>query len=132
MFSVEGAEKFLDFLRSAFDAKDAGEMRKTNGGLVHAEVTIGDSRLMIDEADPKNWPAIPSRIYLYLEGVDATYRSALRAGAIAMREPSDRFYGDRNAIIKDPFGNIWTISTHIEDVSEAELKRRIASLPEEE
>jgi uncharacterized glyoxalase superfamily protein PhnB len=90
---------------------------------MHAELSIGDSTVMVGEAMPQ-WPAKSNSLYVYVDDVDATYERALRAGATSVRAPENAFYGDRNSSVKDPFGNLWGIATHIEDVPPDEMKKR--------
>jgi len=122
----EGAAKLLDFLTSAFGANVSYKMLDDKGDLRHAEVTIGDSKVMVGGAGSQ-WPAMPCSIYLYVPDVDATYKTAISAGAASLNEPTTHFYGDRSAGVKDPSGNIWWISTHVEDVPEEEMERRAAA-----
>ncbi len=123
---VEGADKLLDFLKKAFGAKEVVMFRMPNGAIAHAEVVIGDSRVMIGEAGP-DWPAMSGRTYTYVGDVDAVFKQALQAGAVSVKAPADQFYGDRTAVVKDPVGNVWTVATHREDVSEEEMVRRMAA-----
>jgi PhnB protein len=122
--AVEGAEKLLDFMKRAFDAVEVHEcMRRPDGTIQHAEVRIGDSVVMLGEANGR-WTPRPSTLYLYVNDTDATYRRALEAGAASLMEPANQFYGDRNAGVQDPSGNFWWIATHVEDVSAEQMKRR--------
>ena len=116
---VHEAAKLFDFLRHAFGA--TGTFR--NGGP--SEIRIGDSIVMVSEAGLRE--AMPSFLYLYIEDMDAAYRRALEAGATALEEPSDMFYGDRRAMVRDPFGNIWQIATHQLDLSLDEIRKRAAA-----
>ena len=120
---VQGAPKLLDFLKQAFDAKEKYSLTGPDGAIMHAEVKIGDSMVMIGEAMGE-WKAMPASIALYTDNADAIYKRALEAGATSIREPADQFYGDRSGGVKDPAGNHWWIATHIEDVSPDELKKR--------
>jgi PhnB protein len=120
---VEGAAKLIDFLKQAFDAEETFRMPMPDGSIMHAEVKIGDSMVMMGEASDK-WKAMPCAIYLYVNDADAVYRRALKAGATSTMESSDQFYGDRQGGVKDPSGNTWWIATHKEDVSSEELKKR--------
>jgi len=120
---VQGAPKLLDFLKQAFDAKEKYSLTGPDGAIMHAEVRIGDSMVMIGEAMGE-WKAMPASIALYTDNADAVYKRALEAGATSIREPADQFYGDRSGGVKDPAGNHWWIATHIEDVSPDELKKR--------
>jgi PhnB protein len=120
---VQGASKLIDFLKQAFGAKEILRMARPDGAIMHAEVKIGDSIVMMSEASGEHGP-MPTMIYLYVEDVDTIYNRALQAGATSLREPTDEFYGDRSGGVKDPSGNQWWIGTHIEDVSPQELKKR--------
>ena len=117
------AEQLLTFLKKAFAAKDTEIMRAPDGSIWHADVTVGDSHIMMSQGNAQHAP-MPASIYLYVPDTDATYRAALAAGATSTMEPADQFYGDRNAGVKDAQGNVWWIGTHVEDVAPDELKRR--------
>ncbi len=119
---VRGAEGLLTFMKSAFGATERGEvMRAPDGSIGHGEVQIGDSVVMFADApdEPLN-----SLLHLYVEDCDSVYEKALAAGAESIREPSDQFYGDRMAVVRDKWGNQWSVSTHVEDVSREEMTRR--------
>ncbi len=120
---VQGVDKLIDFLKRAFGAKERFRHQRPDGTTGHAEVTIGDSIVMMGEAgDPSK--AMPAMIYLYVNRVDETYRQAIQAGAKSMMEPADMFYGDRSGAVIDPFGIQWWMATHTEDVSPDEVARR--------
>lgn len=122
--TVRGAAKVIDFLKQAFDAKTAHEPFKgPDGKIVHAEVQIGDSRVMIAE-ESEMAKATPSSLYLYVPDVDSVYKQAIKAGGKTEMEPADMFYGDRSGSVKDPSGNSWTIATHKEDVAPQEMEKR--------
>ncbi|HET6881339.1 MAG TPA: VOC family protein [Pirellulales bacterium] len=123
---VRGAASLIEFLQRALDAVEIHRLTRPDGGLGHAEVQIGDSRIMLGEP-MGDQPPVPAMLYLYVPDVDAVYRRALDAGATSIKEPADQFYGDRNAGIKDPCDNLWWIATHVEDVSQEEMARRAAS-----
>jgi PhnB protein len=123
VLTVHGAAKLIDFLRQAFDAEETYRLPGPDGTIIHAEVKIGDSMVMIGEASDQ-WQPMPATVALYVEDTDRWYQRALKAGATSVREPSNQFYGDRSAGVKDFFGNQWWIHTHIEDVSPDELKKR--------
>lgn len=134
---VEGATKALEFYIEAFGATERMRMSGPGGTIAHAEVEIGDSVLMVEDASPfmgtKAPPAggvegSPSGLFLYVEDVDAVVERAVGLGAKLERPPTDEFYGDRTSHIVDPFGHHWTIATHIEDVAEDEMMRRMAEL----
>jgi PhnB protein len=120
---IKGAAKLIDFLKQAFGAKELHRSTRPDGSVWHAELNIGDSRLMMAEAS-EQWPPMPCALYLYVEDVDATYRKAIAAGATSAGEPVDQFYGDRSGGVKDPAGNTWWIGTHVEDVAPEEMARR--------
>jgi PhnB protein len=123
--NTKGAGELLNFLKQAFGATEIMSMSGPGGMVVHAEVNIGNSRMMISEA----MQGEPSRgsFYLYVEDADAQYNRALNAGATSEREPKDEFWGDRMATVKDPFGNTWSVATHKEDVSPDEMGKRAAA-----
>ncbi|HMJ82705.1 MAG TPA: VOC family protein [Vicinamibacterales bacterium] len=120
---VTGAAELIEFLERAFGANENHRSLAPDGSIMHADVTIGDSHVMLTDG-MENFPPLPGSNFLYVSDVDATYRSAIDAGATSMMEPSDQFYGDRTAGVRDPFGNVWWIGTHIEDLSAEELHRR--------
>ena len=121
---VDGAQKFLDFLKQVFDAKERFRMDGPGGKIMHAELAIGDSVIMVGDTTPE-WTAKSNSLYVYVEDVDTTYKRAIQAGATSVREPANQFYGDRSAAVADPFHNFWGIATHIEDVAPDELKKRV-------
>jgi uncharacterized glyoxalase superfamily protein PhnB len=112
----------MEFLKNAFDAK---EMFRMDGpdGVVHAEMKIGDSMVMMGEAKGE-WKPMPASLHIYTEDVDRAYRRAVDAGGVSLREPANQFYGDRSGGVKDPCGNMWWVATHVEDVSKEEIERR--------
>ena len=120
---VQGAGKLIDFLKQAFDAQEIERLAAPGGTIGHAEVRIGDSIVMMGDAHDKQQP-MSGAMYLYVNDVDATYKRALQAGAVSTMEPTDQFYGDRSAGVKDPVGNQWWIATHKEDVPLEEIARR--------
>lgn len=123
---VKGADELLGFLKNAFDGREAGIFKTPDGTIAHAEVIIGDTRIMLGEETP-DAPAMPGRAYMYVKDADSSYRKALNAGAVSLREPKDQFYGDRTASVKDPTGNVWTLATHKEDLSQEEQMKRMAA-----
>ena len=110
---VPQAADLIDFVKQAFGATELFLGTGSAGGI-HAEVKIGNSMLMIGGAS--NTEPMPAAIYLYMDDVDAVYKRALQAGATSLSEPENQPYGDRLGGVKDAFGNIWYIATHIEDV----------------
>ena len=121
---VRGASQLIDFLKRVLDAEERQRVNLPDGTIAHAEVKIGDSVVMIADAND-SFPPRPGMLHLYLEDADQTYRRALAAGATIIREPEDQFYGDRTAGVEDPFGDQLWLTTHIEDVSSEELQRRM-------
>lgn len=115
----------IDFLKAAFDAEEMHRTNRPDGNIMHAQVKIGSSMLMMGGATPE-WPAMPAGLYLYVDDADSTYERALAAGATSVMEPMDAFWGDRMGGVKDGSGNFWWIATHIEDVPQDELARRAA------
>ena len=132
---IQGAAAALDFYKKAFGATELMRMAQPDGRIGHAEIRIGDSVIMLaDEVPemsyrgPKSLGGSPVSILLYFEGVDAVVARAVTAGAKLTRPVQDQFYGDRNGVIEDPFGHVWTIATHTEDVSPVEIDRRLAAM----
>lgn len=119
----KGVRELLEFLKTAFDAEIKEQHDAKDGTVMHAAARIGDSMLMLGEAQEK-WPAMPSMLYLYVKDVDSFYKRAIEAGGKSLREPTNEFYGDRSCGILDASGNQWWIATHIEDVSPDEMRRR--------
>lgn len=135
---VNGASRALDFYKSAFGASELMRMDGPDGRVMHAEFRIGDSILMIADAfpdlgfvSPEGLTGTPVGMMIYVEDVDAVATAALAAGATELRAIENQFYGDRSGTYKDPFGHLWTIATHIEDVSPEEMDRRMAEQGQE-
>jgi PhnB protein len=120
---VPKAVQLIDFMKQAFAAEEIQRFTLPDGSIMHAEVRIGDSRVMLGEAGGEYAP-MPAMLHLYVEDVDAVYQQALQAGAASLREPADQPDGDRRGGVKDQSGNQWWIATHIEDVSPEELAKR--------
>ena len=121
---VRGVPKFIDFLTAAFGAVERGRVPNADGTIGHAEVWIGSSVVQMFDAK-ETWPDTPSFITLYVEDCDTVYQRSLDAGATTVTPLGTNAWGDRMARIRDPFGNIWWISTHVEDVDPAESMRRM-------
>ncbi len=129
---VEGAAELTTFLTDAFDAKVRQRLDRPDGSVMHVELEIGDSIVMIGEPMAQ-FGAMPSSIYLYVEDCDAIYQRALEAGATSIMQPTDMPHaGERYGGVKDPSGNLWWVATHIEDVSPEEQARRIETLTMEQ
>jgi uncharacterized glyoxalase superfamily protein PhnB len=120
---VSGVARLIDFLKEAFGATEMHRSTRPDGTVMHAQVKIGDSPIMMGEVMGE-FTAKTTSLYLYVPDTDALYKRALAAGAVSIMEPMDMFYGDRNGGVKDFAGNEWWIATHIEDVPPAELERR--------
>jgi uncharacterized glyoxalase superfamily protein PhnB len=121
---VRDAAKTIDFAKKAFGAEMVFEPMKTpDGRIMHAEFKIGDSRVMISDANEQHPPMTPM-LHLYVPNIDAVYQRAVGAGGTSTMEPTDQFYGDRGASVRDPAGITWYIATHKEDVAPQELKKR--------
>jgi len=123
---VPDIQVVLDFVQRAFDAEVTQLIKTPDGTPMHAEVQIGDSKVMMGQPRDGTAP-MPAMLYIYVADTDATYQRALDAGATSEMAPEDQFYGDRNAGVVDTVGNRWWIGTHIEDVSPEELQRRAAA-----
>ena len=111
---VVGAQRVIDFLQRAFDATALRRYERLDGSVMHAEVRIGDTVVMIAEANAQ-WPAFPSTLHVYVDDVDAVYRRALEAGGVSVQEPT-RQQGDpdRRGGVRDPAGNSWFMATQVE------------------
>jgi PhnB protein len=123
---TSGADILLDFVRRAFDATERIRIPRPDGSVMHAEVQIGDSRVMIGDATgpAAAFGPMPTSIYLYVTDCDAVYRQALQAGGTSVAEVRNiPFNGERYGGVKDPTGNIWWIATHVRDVSPEESQR---------
>jgi uncharacterized glyoxalase superfamily protein PhnB len=121
--TVQGVEKLLEFLKQVFAAEETERIPRPDGSIGHAEVRIGDSVVMMGDATDE-WPPMPGSAYVYVTDVDDVYQTALSAGATSLHEPTEEFYGDRMAGVRDPVGNVWWIATHTEDVPAEELAKR--------
>ena len=121
--TVRGAAKVIEFLKQAFGAEIAHEpLKRPDGTIMHAQIIIGDSRVMIAE-ESEMAKATPSSLYLYVPNVDSVYQRAIKAGGKTIMEPMDMFYGDRSGGVKDPSGNSWIIATHKQDLAPQELAK---------
>ncbi|HXI83256.1 MAG TPA: VOC family protein [Verrucomicrobiae bacterium] len=120
---VPDVGRLIEFLKQAFGAVERAKIARPNGTILHAQVRIGDSILMIGEPQSP-WKPQPSMLYLYVADVDATYKQAVAAGGVSVNEPVDMFYGDRSACVKDVAENAWWIATHKEELTTAEIQER--------
>ena len=125
--ALPGGGKRIEFVTAVFGAKIEHLYPAPGGGVAHAEIRLGESLLMT--GDPMGEHVLPAgALQIYVPDVDAAFQRALAAGASAKEEPKDQFWGDRSARVIDPFGNQWSISTHVEDVSAEEINRRMEAL----
>ena len=132
--AIDGAAAAIDFYKKAFGASERMRMPGPEGKIGHAEIEIGGSVIML--ADP--WPEgkfVPPRggeasvsIHLYVDDADAVFARAVAAGATQVQAMETKFYGDRSGSLRDPFGHLWHVATHVEDVSEEEIGRRMAAI----
>lgn len=120
---VRGVEKFITFLESAFDARIEIKVPNPDGSIGHAEVRIGDSVLLMFDANDA-WPDTPAFLRIYTKDADKTFSKALAAGATEVTGLMDGFTGERGARVCDPLGNVWWIQTRLEDVSFEEMGKR--------
>jgi PhnB protein len=132
---IKGAARAIDFYKQVFGASELMRFPGPGGVIGHAEIKIGDSPIMLaDEApqmgyrSPHSIGGTPVSLMLYVQDVDQVVDRAVKAGAKLERPVADQFYGDRNGTIQDPFGHVWTIGTHKEDVSPEEMQRRTAAM----
>ncbi|GHB52528.1 glyoxalase [Streptomyces cirratus] len=136
---VDDAAAAIDFYERAFGAREDFRLDAPGGGILHAEITIGRSALMlgdagVEEAETASFAAPASlgggtsvTLHVFVADVDGLARRAEAAGAEILQPPKDMFHGDRTVILKDPSGHIWVFLAHVEDVSQEELRRRLAA-----
>jgi PhnB protein len=132
---IDGAGRAVDFYKQVFKATERMRMPGPNGKIGHAEITIGDSVIMLADEHPEMGARGPRAFggaavgfVLYVDDVDATVKAAVAAGSKMLQPVEDKFYGDRMGTIEDPFGHHWHVATHKEDVPPEELKRRAAAM----
>ncbi|MFI7109599.1 VOC family protein [Nonomuraea sp. NPDC050227] len=114
----------IDWLKTAFDAVELGRMTGPDGEVQHAEARIGDAVVMMFDARPE-WPATPGFLRLYVPDAEAVHRRAVEAGGTSVTDVTHLFFGDLVGRVRDPWGNLWWIQTHVEDVSAEEAERRL-------
>jgi PhnB protein len=130
--AVKNAAEAIDFYRRAFGAQEISRMTGPGGnGVMHAEIRIGDSLIMLSDEFPGSGCASPQslggttcQLFIYVEDVDAAFQQAVAAGAKSVMPATDMFWGDRYGKVTDPYGHQWGLATHKEDVSPAEMKKR--------
>ena len=132
---IRGAARALDFYKKAFGATELMRFPAPGGKIGHAEMKIGEGVVMLaDESSemghnsPQTLGGTPITLMFYVADVDAQFAKALAAGGVVKQPLKDQFYGDRSGTLTDPFGHIWTIATHVEDVSAEEMQRRMAAM----
>jgi PhnB protein len=132
---LRDAARAIDFYKSVFGATEVLRMDAPGGKIGHAEIKIGSSHVMLadecpdmDIRSPQSFGGTPVSLLLYVENVDALAERAVAAGAKLLSPLEDKFYGDRMGKLEDPFGHIWAIATHTEDVSHEELQKRVAAM----
>lgn len=128
---IEGAGEAIAFYQKAFGAKELFRFPTPDGKIGHAEIKIGDSPVMLADAypamgynSPKSLGGSPVSLMIYVENVDTVFNQAVQAGATVKEALTDKFYGDRSGSLIDPFGHVWHVSTHKEDVSMEEMEKR--------
>ena len=131
---VHGAAQAIEFYKKAFGATEIMRFPGPNNTVAHAEIKVGDSPIMLadegrDYKAPQPGSGTPVSLMIYVPDVDQTFSQAVSAGAKSTRAVEDQFYGDRLGTLVDPFGHVWSIATHKEDVSVDEMQRRMAALP---
>ena len=134
---IDGASAAIDFYRDVLGATERMRMPGPNDKVGHAELQLGDSLIMLaDEAPdmdargPKSVGGTAVMLHVYVEDADAAFDRAVQAGAKALRQVEDRFYGDRSGEFEDPFGHRWSVATHVEDVPPEEMEKRMAAAME--
>lgn len=132
---VDDAAKAIDFYKQAFGATELFRMDAPGGKIGHAEIKIGNSPLMLADEMPemgyrsaKAIGSTPVSLMIYVEDVDSVFPRAIAAGGKELKALQDQFYGDRSGTLEDPFGHVWTVSTHKEDVPPEEMERRMSEM----
>jgi len=133
--TIKNGAKALEFYKKAFGATAIYKLMMSDGRLGHAEIRLGDSMIMLgDELPeyggkaPETLGGSPVSIYLYVEDVDAFFKRALAAGAKERKPVMDQFYGDRSGQLEDPFGHLWWVATHKEDIAPEEMQKRVQAM----
>jgi PhnB protein len=133
--SIKGAAQAIEFYKRAFSATELFRLVAPNGEIGHAEIKIGDSPIMLADPceegpfrNPQSLGGSSVGLHVYVEDVDALFVQAVDAGAKAVRPLQDQFYGDRTGTLEDPFGHVWFLATHKEDLAPEEINRRAEAL----
>jgi PhnB protein len=134
---VKGAAQAIDYYKKVFGAAELFRMNTPDGKVGHAELKIGNSHIMLADENPSMGEGhvgaatvggSPVSLYVYLPDVDAVVKRAEAEGAKILKPVQDQFYGDRSGFIRDPFGHLWGVATHVEDVSPKELEERMKNM----
>jgi PhnB protein len=125
---IKGAQKAIDFYRDALGAELLHSMPGPGGSIMHAAVRIGEGTIFISDASEFAKPT-SANLYIYVRDVDAVFNRAVKAGATVAAPLANMFWGDRWGMVADPFGNLWQLGTHTEEVTPEEMQSRMANLP---
>ena len=134
---IKGASQAIEYYKKVFGATEIMRMPGPNGTVGHAELKIGDSMIMLADENPSMGQGhmsattvggSPISLYVYLKDVDKVFERAVAEGAKVLKPVQDQFYGDRSGFLQDPFGHLWGVATHVEDVSADEMKKRMQKL----
>lgn len=132
--SIKGAAAAIDYYKEVFGATELFRMPGPEGKIGHAEIKIGNSPIMLADEypdmeflSPKTLGGTPIGLMIYVDDVDTMFKNAIGAGAKELKPLQNQFYGDRSGTLKDPFGHVWTVATHVEDVAPEEMERRAAA-----
>lgn len=132
---VRGAAEAIEYYKQAFGAEEVFRMDAPDGSIIHAEIQIGDSRVMLADENPDMGVTSPASLngtsasfLIYVENVDERFAQALAAGGEVVRPVTDQFYGDRTGCLTDPFGHVWTISTNTEELTPEEFQKRVEEM----
>ena len=137
---IDGAADAIDFYVRAFGATEEGRLEMPDGSIGHASVVVHGATVYLSDApddmehegtNPKKLGGTPVMLHQYVTDVDAVVKSAAAAGGTVLREPTDQFYGDRAALVADPFGHLWSFHTHVRDVSETEMADAVQQMAEQ-
>lgn len=133
--TIRNCAEAIEFYKKAFGAVETVRLDGADNKIMHAEIKIGDSTIMMSDESlemahlgPEKLGGSPISVLLYVENVDEVFKRAVKAGATVIREVTNEFYGDRMGTLKDPFGHTWSIGTHVEDVSPEEMSRRMKQI----
>lgn len=132
--SIKGAAAAIDYYKDAFGATELFRMAGPDGKIGHAEIKIGNSPIMLaDEfpemefVSPQTLGGTPIGLMIYVDDVDTMFKRAISKGAKEVKPLQDQFYGDRSGTLRDPFGHVWTVATHVEDIAPEEIAKRAAA-----